>query len=91
VYDELRRGGLLPHVPMIVMSAMGANRYWAKFMTEQQMREAEEGIRSLHAALAISVPGGEHRLVEGASHQSLHIERAGDTLGAIRDVLAKIR
>jgi hypothetical protein len=90
VYDELRHGGPLPDVPMVVVSATGANPYWARFLTETQMREAEEGIRSMHATLARSVPGGEHRLAEGASHQYLHIERPDDTFSAIRDVLAKV-
>lgn len=90
VYDELRHGGPLPAVPMIVLSAMGSNPYWAQFMTEQQMREGLDGIRSMHAMLAGSVPDGEHRLVEGASHQYLHIERPEDVLASILDVLARI-
>jgi hypothetical protein len=36
------------------------------------------------------VPDGEHRLVDGASHQYLHIERSDDVLDSIRDVLARI-
>ena len=90
VYDELRRGAALSDVPMIVLSAMGTNPYWAQFMTEQQMLEARDGIRLMHASLAASVPDGEHRLIEGASHQYLHIERCADVLDAIRDVLANI-
>lgn len=88
VYDELRGGGPLPDVPLIVLTAGGANPYWAKFMPEEVMREAHDGVRALHAAIARSVPRGRQRVIEGASHQYLHVERAEEVLRAIRDLTA---
>ena len=71
---------------MIVLSAMGRNPYWANFASEDLMRRAQDGMRALHAAIAGSVSRGEHRLVEGASHQFLHIEQPDAVVAAIRDL-----
>jgi pimeloyl-ACP methyl ester carboxylesterase len=89
IYDELRRGGELPAVPLIVLTAMGRNPYWAKFASEQLMRETRAGIRALHAAIAGSVPQGEHRELQDASHGYLHVEQPDAILQAIRDLLSK--
>jgi pimeloyl-ACP methyl ester carboxylesterase len=89
LYDELRKGGALPDVPLIVLTAGGRNPYWAKFMSEEQMREAHDGIHSLHAAMAASVEQGEHRVLDNASHQYLHIEHPDEVINAIRDLLGK--
>jgi hypothetical protein len=51
------------------------------------MGEAQEGIRAMHVAMAGSVPRGEHRVVEGASHQYLHVEHPDAVLQAIRDLV----
>lgn len=45
VYEELRSGGWLPDVSMIVLTAMGQNPYWAQFLSEELMREAHNGVR----------------------------------------------
>jgi pimeloyl-ACP methyl ester carboxylesterase len=87
VYAELRHGGELPDVPMIVLTAMGRNPFWAKFLSEELMVEAQSGVRDLHRAIAGSVSHGEHREVEGASHQYLHIEQADAVGQAIADLL----
>lgn len=87
VYDELRGGGPLPDVPLIVYTAGAENPYWAKFLTADQMREALAGVQSLHAALA-AVPRGEHRVLSDASHQYMHIQHPDAITQAIRDLLA---
>ena len=89
VYDELRSGGPLPDIPVLVLTAGGANPYWAGFMSEAVMREALDGVRRMQAALAESVPRGEQRLLAEASHQYLHIERETEVLQAIRDVVGR--
>lgn len=90
IYDELRSGGGLPDVPLIVLTAGGVNPYWARFMPEDVMRRAHDGVRAMHAALARSVPRGEQRVLEGASHQYAHVERPGEVVRAIRDLLAAV-
>jgi pimeloyl-ACP methyl ester carboxylesterase len=87
VYGELRAGGPVPDVPVIVLTAMGRNAYWAAFASEDLMRRAQDGIRALHASIAAAVSHGEQRLVDGASHQFLHIERPDAVLDAIRDLI----
>jgi len=83
VYAELKAGGPLPDVPLMVLTATGRNPYWAKFMTEDQMRTAHEGIVALHKAM-----GGEHRLVEGAPHQYMHVDQPESIAAAVNAVVA---
>jgi pimeloyl-ACP methyl ester carboxylesterase len=89
VYGELRQAGAQPDVPMIVLTAMGRNPYWAQFLSEELMREAQQGVHNLHAAIAGSVSQGEHREVAEASHQYLHIEKPDVVVQAIADLLGK--
>jgi hypothetical protein len=91
IYEELRTGGPLPDVPLIVLTAKGRNPYWAKFLSEHQMQTALDGVHCLHAAIVASVTQGEHRGLEGASHQFLHVEQPDAIVGAIRDLLDRIR
>lgn len=87
IYGELRAGGALPELPTIVITAGGRNPYWAQFMTEEQMAQALDGIRAMHAT---AFPG-EHRELDGASHQFLHIEQEDAVVQAIADVLSACR
>lgn len=89
IYDELRHGGALPDVPLIVLSAGGPNPYWAKFFSEEQMRTALDGISAMHEAIAGSVPRGEHRALGDASHQYLHIQRPDEVVQAIVDLTGR--
>lgn len=90
IYDELRDGGELPDVPLIVLTAGGVNPYWARFMSEEVMREAQDGMRALHAAMAGSVPRGEQRVLKDASHQYGHVEQPDAVAEAIRDLLGRV-
>ncbi|MEU5845813.1 alpha/beta fold hydrolase [Saccharopolyspora shandongensis] len=87
LYDELRQGGELPDAPLIVVTAMGRNPYWAKFASGDLERRMHDGVRDLHAAIAASVPRGEQRVLDDAQHQYLHIEYPDAVLHAIRDLL----
>jgi uncharacterized membrane protein len=87
VHAELRTGGPVPDVPAIVLSATGRNPYWANFLTEEQMTLAHDGIRKLHTAIAASFTRGEHRLLDGASHQYSHVEQPDAVVQAVRDLL----
>jgi pimeloyl-ACP methyl ester carboxylesterase len=87
VYDELRQGGAIPDVPLIVLTAMAQNLYWAQFASERLVREAQEGVRAMHAAMAGSVTQGEHRSLDDASHGYLHVQRPDAVLQAIRHLV----
>ncbi|MFI7704141.1 alpha/beta fold hydrolase [Nonomuraea sp. NPDC049480] len=88
IYDELRHGGGLPDVPLLVLTAGGDNPYWAQFASEEFMRQGLDGVRRMQAAIAASVPRGEQRVIEGASHQYMHLEQPDQVLRAVRDLVA---
>jgi pimeloyl-ACP methyl ester carboxylesterase len=90
IYQEMRRGGALPDRPLIVLTAKGRNPYWAKFLSEPQMQTALDGIYSLHASIVASATWAEHRGLDGASHQFLHVEQPDAVYGAVADLLARI-
>ncbi|WP_432972120.1 alpha/beta fold hydrolase [Dactylosporangium sp. CA-233914] len=91
VYAELAAGGPLPDVPLIVLTAADVNPVWAQHMPPELLARAHDGVRALHAAVAASVPRGEQRLVEGASHQYLHVQRPAAVLAALQDLLGMYR
>jgi pimeloyl-ACP methyl ester carboxylesterase len=91
LYRELRAGGGLPDVPLIILTAMGRNPYWAGFMSDRLMGEAQEGVWRLHEAMARSVPRGEHRVLPDAAHQYPHAEYPDAVVGAIAELVDKAR
>jgi hypothetical protein len=54
---------------------------------ESLLREEIAGKTRLYTALAASVPRGEHRLIDGVGHVTIHWRRPDAVLGAIRDLL----
>ncbi|MEO6083790.1 MAG: alpha/beta hydrolase [Umezawaea sp.] len=89
VYGELRGGGGLPDVPLVVLSAGGQNPYWAKFASPEFLAEARTGLFAMHATMA--GPRGEHRVAEDASHQYLTVEQPDAVVRAVRDVVEAAR
>ncbi|MFI6028227.1 hypothetical protein [Amycolatopsis magusensis] len=91
LYGELRAGGALPDVPLIVFTAMGRNPYWAQFASEELERKLHEGLHAMHAAMAASVPRGEHRTLDDAPHQYLQVKHADALAEAIGDLVGNSR
>ena len=91
IYAELRDGGPLPDVPLIVLTATGINPFWAKFAPAEVARQAQQGVHAMHAAMAAAVPRGEHRLLPGASHQIAHVQQPDAVVQAVADVLSRSR
>jgi pimeloyl-ACP methyl ester carboxylesterase len=87
VADELRHAPDMPHVPMIVITAMGHDATQAQLWPEHLLREINDGKRALHERLAASVPHGEHRVLPDAGHGWLHEERQDAVLQAIKDLI----
>ncbi|PRY46741.1 alpha/beta fold hydrolase [Umezawaea tangerina] len=87
VYDELRHGTPLPDVPLTVLTATGRNAYWSQFADEHLVQAAQTGLHAMHAAIASSVPRGQHRTVDNASHQYLTIEQPDAVITALADLL----
>ncbi|MFF7216853.1 alpha/beta fold hydrolase [Streptomyces sp. NPDC008238] len=87
VAGELRDAPGLPDVPLIVLSAMGVDPTQAHLWSEDTVRAMNTAKSELHAALAASVPRGDHRVVDGAGHGWLHEERPDAVMEALRDLL----
>jgi len=52
IYDELRGGGPLPDVPLIVLTAGARNPFWAQFADRDLIDRAHDGINAMHQAMA---------------------------------------
>jgi pimeloyl-ACP methyl ester carboxylesterase len=89
VYDELRHGGPVPDVPAIVLSAAGGNPAWSAFGSPELVRRALDGIRELHAGIASSFTGGEHRVIEDATHNFMHIEQPAAVRAGLLDLISR--
>jgi len=89
-FNEVRLGGDMPDVPLIVLTAMGLDPFMAAMMPEPYLREVNDRKRVIYKALAESVPRGEHRLVENAGHTTIHTDRPDAVVQAIRDLLDRV-
>jgi len=88
---ELRNGGNLLDVPLIVLCALGIDPFMAAIMPESYLRKMNDGQRVLYTALAASVPRGEYREVENAGHDTIHTDRPDAVVRAIRDLVDRTR
>jgi hypothetical protein len=61
--DELRQGGKVPDVPLILLIALATDPGQGLFLSEQRLRELSDHRRAFYAAVAESVPRGEHRVL----------------------------
>jgi pimeloyl-ACP methyl ester carboxylesterase len=87
IYDELRGGGPLPDVPLIVLTAGARNPFWEHFADPDLVTRAHLGIDAMHEAMAAAVPRGEHRVVPEAAHGFLPMRQATE----IADAVATLR
>jgi pimeloyl-ACP methyl ester carboxylesterase len=87
VMAEVRDGGDMPDVPVIVLAAMGIDPFQAVLMPQAQLRELNGRKAAIYGPLAESVPRGEYRPLEGAGHSTLHTDRPDAVVQAIRDLL----
>jgi pimeloyl-ACP methyl ester carboxylesterase len=90
VCDEVRSGGDMPDVPLIVLTAMGIDPFRAVFATDASQRKLNEIKLAINSAIANSVPHGEHRVLEDAAHATFHVDRPDAVLQAIRDLLDSV-
>jgi len=90
LYNEIRGGGDMPDVPLLVLIAMGIDEFQTAFMPESYLREMNNAKLVLYTAFAASVPRGEHRVLENAGHVTIHTDRPDAVVQAIRDLLDKV-
>ena len=89
--DELRRGGGMPDVPLIVLTGMSLDPFRAMFETEASQRRLNAIKLAINRAIASSAPQGEHRVLENAAHATFHVDRPDAVVQAIRDLLDRVR
>jgi saccharopine dehydrogenase-like NADP-dependent oxidoreductase len=70
VMDELRYGGAVPDVPVIVLTGMGLDPGQRLVMSEELQREQNEAKRKLYAAVVAALPRGELRVLDDAAHST---------------------
>ena len=85
--DELKHGGPVPDVPVIVLSPEGTDPGLRLFMSGKAIRETAEGGRRRNLALAASVSRGKHRALPDARHSTVTTDRADAVVQAITDLL----
>jgi hypothetical protein len=84
---EIRDGGAMPDGPVIVLAARGIDPFQAALIPQAQLRELSLRKAGIYRPMAGSVPRGEYRPVEGAGHSTLHTDRPGAVVPAIRDLI----
>jgi pimeloyl-ACP methyl ester carboxylesterase len=90
LFDELRSGGPRPDVPLIILSGTAIDRAQTLFASESQLREQIDGSQRLYHAM-IATAGGEHRILDGASHPTIPMTRPDAVAQAVADLLDGIR
>lgn len=87
IAGELKGGGDLPDVPVIVLAATGIDPGMRLLMSAKSLRAMADGNRRLYADLAGSVTRGEYRPLHGARHSTLTTDRPDDVVRAVRDLV----
>jgi pimeloyl-ACP methyl ester carboxylesterase len=91
IMDELRAGGPLPDVPLIVLSGTAIGPELTAFQTEDNLRQQIAGSQRLFDAIAEAAPNGEHRSLPDASHVSLPMARPDAVAEAVSDLIERWR
>ncbi|WNQ14071.1 alpha/beta hydrolase [Paenibacillus aurantius] len=91
LYQELREGGDLPDVPLIVVTGTGIDPFLTPVVSSSFLRESMEPFteakKTIYTRLARSVPQGEHRLFPDAGHTTIHTDSPDEVVEAIETLL----
>jgi pimeloyl-ACP methyl ester carboxylesterase len=91
LYEEMRKGGAIPAVPMIVYTAMGIDASQTIFSAEEVVRAQNAAKLATNSAFVESWSGAEHRVLEDASHAMIHAQRPDAVVQGVRDLLRRTR
>jgi len=91
LYEEMRRGGRMPAIPVIVYTAMGIDASQTIFSTEEVVRAQNAAKLATNSAFVESLSGAENRVLEDASHAMIHAQRPDAVLQGVRDLLDRMR
>ncbi|MGP4040921.1 alpha/beta fold hydrolase [Gracilibacillus sp. D59] len=91
LYNEFRKGGEIPDIPLIVFTAMGIDPFLTPITSKSFLRDTIDPFNKVknmtYSNLANSVPRGEHRLLKNAGHTTIHTDCPGEVVGAVWDLL----
>ena len=91
LYNEIRKGGEMPDIPLIVFTAMGIDPFTTLIMSQSFLRETTDPFNNIkkitYAKLANSVPRGEHRILKNAGHATIHTDCPDEVVEAIWNLL----
>ncbi|MFC0600394.1 alpha/beta fold hydrolase [Streptomyces palmae] len=87
---ELRAGPDIPDVPVVALTALGADPGVQALVGERTVREMRDGRTRMDAALVSTVSHGEQRLLTDTLHHRLCFDRPDAVVQAIRDVLDRV-
>jgi pimeloyl-ACP methyl ester carboxylesterase len=87
VCEELRHGGRLHDVPLIVLTAMGLDPVQQAFVPDAVQQQVNEGKRIVNELIAQSVPRGRHVVVNDAAHAWITMDQGAAVLQYIYELL----
>jgi pimeloyl-ACP methyl ester carboxylesterase len=91
LYNEVRNGGDIPDIPLIVFTAMGIDPFTALVTSQSFLREFIDPFnnikKTIYTELAHSVHQGEHRILKNAGHATIHTDSPDEIGEAIWDLL----
>ena len=88
VAAELRQGGDMPDVPVIVLAPTGIDPGLRLMMPGKALKAMADGNRRMYTDLAGSATRGEYRALEGARHSTMTTDRPDAVVQAVRDLIA---
>lgn len=95
LYNEVRNGGDIPDIPLIVFTAMGIDPFTALVMSQSFLKETMEPFNhiknTIYTNLAHSVPHGEHRILKNAGHATIHTDSSNAVIEAVWDLLDLVK
>lgn len=91
IYGEIRTGGEMPDIQLIVYTAMGIDPFMTPLASSSFLRDTLDSFNAvkneIYAKLAKSVPRGEHRLLHHAGHTTIHTDCPDEVTAAILNLL----
>ncbi len=90
IAEELRAGGAMPDVPIILLAAMGIDPFMAVLMPRAQLVELNEQKSNIYEPITASAAHCDYRKVDGAGHSTLHTDAPEAVVEAVRDLLGRL-
>lgn len=94
LYKEIREGGNLPNIPLIVFTGIGIDPFMIPITSKSFLRDTLDPFNhiknTVYTKLASSVPRGEHRILKSAGHTTIHTDCPDEVVKAIRNLIGLI-